>query len=442
LVAALSGEQRRLAELAIGDDMVVRSALDVSYEALGADAARLYRLLGAVPGDTFGGDAAAALGGVPAVEARSLLGTLTDANLLTDAADGRYRFHHALIRLHAREVSEASDSAELREAAVGRLLGWYLATLARAERRLRPYRGELPRDAEPPPAEPTDFGGPEDALAWMEAERLNLRAAITAALDRGRAATAWQLADGMWALYLHHGHHAERLSVEETGLAAARRCGDRYAEAKMLNRLGLSLNGLGRLDEAAAYFEDARRLWKQLGEHDREAGSLRRLGILSAAMGDRDAASTAFLTACAVYRELGADRKAALALIDLANVLLTGGRAPDAVTYLEEARGLLTVDDPYNRARIQIALGRAYTEVEEFRLSGDELDAALETMTALGTSTGRAEVLEALGELANRTGRPHDAQLNLEESLRLLGETETPAHNRVRSRLRGIGPPG
>ena len=89
MVAALSEEQRRLAELAIGDDMAVRSALDLSYQGLGADAARLYRLLGLVPGETFGGDAAAALGGIPAVEARSLLSALTDANLVTDTTGGR-----------------------------------------------------------------------------------------------------------------------------------------------------------------------------------------------------------------------------------------------------------------------------------------------------------------------------------------------------------------
>jgi tetratricopeptide (TPR) repeat protein len=441
MVAALSEEQR-LAELAIGDDMVVRSALDLSYQALGAEAARLYRLLGLVPGETFGGDAAAALGGIPAVEARSLLGVLTDANLLTDTTGGRYRFHHTLIRLHAREVSRAEDSDEFRETALGRLFGWYLDTAAKAERRLRPYRGELPRDAEPPPIEPTDFGGPEDALGWMEAERVNLQAAITAAHERGRSATAWQLADAMWALYLYRGHYAERVAVEEAGLAAARRCEDQYAEAKMLNRLGLSLHGLGREEEAVAYFEGARELWKRLGKRDREAGSLRRLGMVSAAMDDRDAAISAFLSACAIYRELGADRKAALALIDLANVLLGGDRAPDALTYLEEARRLLTVDDPYNRARLQVALGRAYIAIGKYQRSSRELDAALETMTALGASTGQAEVLEVLGELASRTGRFHDARLRFEQCLSLLGgDTETAAHARVRARLQAIGPP-
>ena len=441
MVAALSEEQRRLAELAIGDDMVVRSALDLSYQALGAEAARLYRLLGLVPGETFGGDAAAALGGVPAVEARSLLGALTDANLVTDTTGGRYRFHHALIRLHAREVGEAEDTGELRGTALGRLLGWYLDTAAKAERRLRPYRGELPRDAEPPPVEPTDFGGPEDALGWMEAERLNLHAAITAAHERGRSATAWQLADAMWALYLYRGHHAERVAVEEAGLAAARSCDDQYAEAKMLNRLGFSLHGLSREEEAAACFEEARQLWKRLGERGREAGSLRRLGMISVAMGDRDAAISAFLSSCAIYRELDADRKAALALIDLANVLLGGDRAPDALTYLAQARELLTVDDSYNRARLQIALGRAYTAIGEYQRSSRELDTALETMTALGTSTGQAEVLEGLGELASRTGRLHDARLNLESCLSLMGDTETAAHARVRARLEALGPP-
>jgi tetratricopeptide (TPR) repeat protein len=441
MVAALSEEQRRLAELAIGDDMVVRSALDLSYRAIDAGAARLYRLLGLVPGDTFGGDAAAALGDVPAVEARHLLGTLTDANLLTETTDGRYRFHHALIRLHARELVEAEDSSELRVAALGRLLGWYLATAARAEEQLRPYRRGLPRDAEPPPAEPTLFGAPEPALGWLQAESLNLRAAITTALEQGRPVTSWQLADAMWALFLYRGHHAERVAVEETGLEAARRCGDRYAEGKMLNRLGLSLHGLGRPQEATVYFEQAYDLWKRLGERDREAGMLRRLGLVAAAMGEREVAIGHLLAGYRAYRDQGADRKAALALVDLAEVLLTADRGPDAVTHLERAGELLDVDDPYNRARIKAVLGRAYTVTGDYPRADRELRIALDTMAGLGASTGRAEVLEAMGELAERTERTHEAQLRYEEALGLLGDAETPAHARLRSRLDGIRPP-
>ncbi|MBT2228201.1 tetratricopeptide repeat protein [Nonomuraea sp. NEAU-A123] len=430
MVTALAEEQQTLT---IGDDVALRSALDLSYRALHPDAARLYRLLGLVPGNTFGGDATAALADISRMEARRLLGELTDANLLTDISDGRYRFHHALVRLHAAQLVTAEDQREAREGAEGRLLAWYLATAARAERQLRPYRTGLPRDAEPPPAEPTDFGGPQDALGWLASERANLSAAVTLAHARGREVTSWQLADAMWALFLYMGHHVERVGVEETGLAAARAAGDAYAEAKMLNRLGLSLNDLGRYDDAVARFDEALEIWRRLGERGREAGSLRRLGLVAAGRGDHDAAIARFTASIAMYRELGADRKAALGLTDLAGVLVAQGRGPDAVIHLEQARGLLRgVDDPYNRARVGILLGYAQIDHEQ---ADRELRSALEIMSQLGSSVGRAAALEGLGELAERTGRPEEAYHCYEMALEVLGEAESATYLRLRGRL-------
>lgn len=442
MVDALAGEQQRLAALTIGDDMAVRSALDLSYEALDEATARLYRLLGLVPGDTFGGDAAAALADITRLEARHQLGSLTDANLLTDTPGGRYRFHHALVRLHARLCAEETDSERARDAAVIRLLGWYLATAARAERRLRPYRTGLPRDAEPRPAETTDFGGPSDALRWLEAERGNLRAAVQAAHRLGRTVTAWQLADAMWPLFLLRGHYAERLDVEEVGLAAAQACGDRRAQGKMLNRLGLSLHGLGRHEEAARRLEQARALWRRLGDKDREAGTLRRLGLVALDRGHHDEAVERFLTAFRTYRELGAGRKAALALVELADALISHDRAADAVIHLEQASDLIAnVDDAYNRDRVRIALGRAHAATGDPDRAETELRAALEAMTALDSSVGRATALEALGELAESTGRADRARDLYEQALDALSGTDGTAHARLRTRLSRLRPP-
>ncbi|WP_188192164.1 ATP-binding protein [Nonomuraea sp. SYSU D8015] len=436
MVTALTEEQRALTALTIGDDVALHSALDLSYRALRPDTARLYRLLSLIPGDRFGADATAALAGVSRMEARRLLGELTDANLLTDIEDGRYRFHHALVRSHAYQLIETEDPGEAREAAVGRLLAWYLATAACAERRLRPHRTGLPRDAEPRPAELTDFGGPEDALQWLESERANLSAAVEMAHDRGREATAWQLADAMWALFLFMGHHMERVAVEETGLAAARSCGDRYAEAKMLNRLGLSLNALGRHDEAVARLGEALELWRQLGEREREVGTRRRLGLVSAGRGDHDAAIAELTAAIAAYRELGSGRNTALALMDLAGVLLARGQAFDAVVHLEQARALLRgVDDAYNRARVSIFLGHAHAGAGNHDEADRELRTGLEAMSELGSSAGRAAALEGLGELAERTGRRDEARQRYESALEILGEEGSVGYIRIRARL-------
>ncbi|SEG79912.1 Cdc6-related protein, AAA superfamily ATPase [Nonomuraea solani] len=436
MVAALAEEQRTLAALSIEGDVTIRSALDLSYRALRSNAAGLYRLLSLTPGDRFGGDATAALAGISRMEARRLLGELTDANLLTDTADGRYRFHHALVRLHASQLVEAEDQREARELAVGRLLSWYLATTSCAERRLRPHRTRLPRDAEPPPAEVTDFGGPEDALMWLESERANLSAAVTLAREHGRETTAWQLADAMWALFLFMGHHVERVEVEETGLAAARSCGDPYAEGKMLNRLGLSLNALGRHDEAVARFEGALEIWRRLGEREREVGSLRRLGLVAAARGDHGAAIARLTDASAAFQALGADRKTALTLIDLAGVLMAQDRGPDAVVHLERARQLLSgVDDSYNRARVGIFLGHAHASSGDGNKANQELRAALDVMAELGSSVGRAAALEGLGNLAERTGRRDEARRMYEAALQITGQTESIGHFRIKERL-------
>lgn len=440
MVTALAEEQRTLAALTIGDDVALRSALDLSYRALSPEAARLYRLLSLIPGDRFGGDAAAALAGIPRMESRRLLGELTDANLLTDIPDGRLRFHHELVRLHASQLVRAEDQPEVRDLAVGRLLAWYLATAACAERRLRPHRTRLPRDAEPPPAEVTDFGGPEDALQWLESERANLSAAATLAHERGREVTAWQLADSMWALFLFMGHHGERVDVEETGLAAARACGDPYAEGKMLNRLGLSLHALGRHDEAVARFEEALVIWRRLGEREREIGSLRRLGLVDAGRGDHDAAIARLTDASVAYQALGADRKTALALIDLAGVLLAQGHGPDAVVHLERARHLLRgVDDAYNQARVGVFLGHAYIGSGDHDLAGRELHAALGAMAELGSSEGRAAALEGLGDLAEHTGRQGEARRRYEAALETMGQSGSIGYIRIKARLESLG---
>ena len=109
MVQALAQERRRLAALAMEDDMAVRPALDLSYRSLEPNAARMYQTMGLYPGTRFDSNVAAAAAYVARSEARRLLGVLTDANLLDDAEDGQYRFHD-LTRLHAREMAEQLES--------------------------------------------------------------------------------------------------------------------------------------------------------------------------------------------------------------------------------------------------------------------------------------------------------------------------------------------
>src|SRR6266540_4164383 len=119
----------RLAELAVDGDphAAVGGAFDCSYAALDADARRLFRLLGLVPGPELTAEAAAALADLPVTRAERLLERLASAHLVEPRAPGRFAFHD-LLRAYARQQAERDDGKRdpEAEAALRRLLDWYL----------------------------------------------------------------------------------------------------------------------------------------------------------------------------------------------------------------------------------------------------------------------------------------------------------------------------
>jgi tetratricopeptide (TPR) repeat protein len=400
MTAAMTAGHERLAALATEEDMPVRSALDLSYSALPAGAARMYRLAGLLPGTRFETGLAAAAAAVPGAEARHLLGTLADASLLDDDAPDRYRLHD-LTRLHAREMAARDEPAEARDEAVLRILGWYLATVGSASLAVTPYRahGDLLLDIRRPPAEPARFAGAAPALEWLDRELPAVLAAARQAAGLRQFTAAWQLADAMWPVFLFRGRHAERLEFDRLGLDAARAGGDALGEAKMLYRLGTAVLDDGRPGQAEEYIRQALAAWQRLGRPDRAAGSLRRLGSVAMARRRPGEAAGLYGRALAAYRDNGDDRHAALTLSDLGDALTAAGRIQDAITALDEARTLLAGSpDPHSQARLLIRLGRAHDLAGHPGTSADRLHEALSTMREIGSARGEADALTALAD--------------------------------------------
>lgn len=418
MVEDLTHERQRLTALSVEDDMTIRAALMFSYRGLSPpEAARVYRLLGLFPGATFDSWAAAATVTLPRAQVRRLLGVLTDANLLDDVPGGSYRFHD-LTRLHARELAEQEEAETTRDQTVRRALDWFLYTASAASRTAMPYRRVPCQAVVHPPAEPIVFTGSAQALDWLEGEFDNLRAAGRTAYERGLFPTVWQLVDALWPLFLYRGHHAERLEVDRLGLAAARACSDPLAEAKMLNRTGLALRVLGRLDEAADDFRRALDIWRREGDQQRMAGSLRRLGLVEMDRGLLDEAVVLFEEALDGYRAAGEPRKVALTLCDLGSALIEKEREGEAVAYLGEARRLLAPEpDRYNQARVLILLGRARGGGPA---AADLLTEGLGEMRRIGSETGEAQALQALGDLALRSRRYGEARDLYQEAQLIL----------------------
>ncbi|WP_328502675.1 NB-ARC domain-containing protein [Streptomyces sp. NBC_00457] len=137
LAAKLGDERRRLDELQAGD-LAVKATFELGYGALEPAQARAFRLLGLPDGPDISLAAAAAVLDLPVEETEDLLEALVDTSLLESAAPGRYRYHD-LVRLYARACAERDEwPPSEQDAAMSRLLDFYLATAAGVYARERP----------------------------------------------------------------------------------------------------------------------------------------------------------------------------------------------------------------------------------------------------------------------------------------------------------------
>src|ERR1035437_6739878 len=151
MASRLRDEHHRLDELSVGD-LAVRASFQVSFASLlttaapdGIAPADAFRLLGLWQGPSISAATAAALFGTPEYLAADALETLVDAHLLESTGSDRYKFHD-LLRVYASERAVADVSAPDREAAIGRLLGWYMRTADAAATAVSPPPYNLPLD--------------------------------------------------------------------------------------------------------------------------------------------------------------------------------------------------------------------------------------------------------------------------------------------------------
>ncbi|MEV0909136.1 NB-ARC domain-containing protein [Streptomyces hokutonensis] len=177
----------------------LRTAFSVSYRVLAPGARRLFRLLGLFPGTEFTAEASSALLDTPLPQARRLLGALASAHLIEPVTAGRYRFHD-LLREYAQEQALAEEKAADRDAALERLLLWYLnATRATAGTWLFP---ELPRSLH----SGGHPGMPSAAASgqWLAAERANLLAVNDQAAHHGPRPVAWHMVNALFGYFWLH----------------------------------------------------------------------------------------------------------------------------------------------------------------------------------------------------------------------------------------------
>ncbi|HTT53342.1 MAG TPA: tetratricopeptide repeat protein [Streptosporangiaceae bacterium] len=300
------------------DESFIQVTLDLAYRGLSETTARVFRLLPVSPGPDLSTDAIAALADCPVGQAGEVLVDLTRACLIepTSGNAGRWRMND-LVRRYAQQLSAARAEADHRELSRDRLFDFYLTMSASADDHLRRLPGTW---------SPREFADRDQALAWLDAERKNLIAAVQVAADTGRHHVAVSLPLLLAQYFAYRRDFADLRAMTLVSLATARRLGDRDAEGDALTNLGSALLETGQYPEATAAHQDAAAIFRETGDRRGEGAALNNLGLGLIAMGQATEAVTVHRDAATIFKETGDRRREDKALNNMREAMRKAGR--------------------------------------------------------------------------------------------------------------------
>src|SRR6266511_1849259 len=265
----------------------------------------------------------------------------------------------------ARHTRRRPPRGIQRHGALARLFDYYLVTASVAVE--APGTGR-PHERQPGPVTTTVAPPPTDevtARAWLNAERPNLVAAVRHQADHGQGRQGIDLAAILARDCFQARQHADAAAVYGYASQAARRLGEREAEAQALTGLGNIDRRRGQLTRAADRHRRALAIWRAVGDRRGEAGTLGNLALGHYRLGEYGHAATGFDTVLGIFDDLG----------DRASVARTLGGCGTVYRYVREAVDLLAGLAPSLAQAMLIAQGTVYpildgTLIPIDRLSG------------------------------------------------------------------------
>lgn len=463
MVAALASEDR-LTRLQVEEGPAVTATLDLSYRRLDELPARMFGLLGLVPGPDFTAETAAALADLTIVQSARQLEHLLAMHLIQRSGHARFNFHD-LVRLYACQLACQTSSEDERCEALRRLAGLYIGLADHATRHLDGRRLLLPRSragGRPVGCAP----GTEDRpVTSLDDERPNMVALArsTAAVPRLRQ-TCWELAHALDVYFQVRRHVADSFTVAQAGLSAAVCARDRMAEAAMRYSLANGYSSQGFFQRAAdeyqralrgwedngwrpaeaevasslakarieidpparsiENYEHALRLWRELGDLAGEARTLSSFGgDLLWKLGRLPDAYDAMTRAVAINEELARPHPLGACLVNLGNIAHELGWLEEALTAL--TRALHIARETGARATETIAmcdLGGVHRDLARFPEALSYGHRALELSRDIGDSRIEAECRNALADCHLRLAQAAPAQKYAEQALRITRE--------------------
>jgi tetratricopeptide (TPR) repeat protein/transcriptional regulator with XRE-family HTH domain len=428
LVDALADEHRRLDELAVAD-LAVRASIGLSCRALDDAQRRAFQLLGLFDATDFALWTVSAVLDCSIGEAERLVEDLVDERLLDIVGMGaiggvRYGFHD-LLRVYARELASAEQTADSRRVAITRGLSGLLSLAEIADSSLPCTSDVLARGGTPrlalPPSVAEEIAA--DPIAYFEFERANMASAVEQACSLGLDELAWELAGHLVSFCTLRSHWDVWRRTHELALATCQQTGNRLGAACMLTGLGKLKTDLHQAHLGHQELEQAVRMFRDLDDRAAEARALHELASAMALVGeDRKAVAYAeravALAGMAAYPSGQAD-----ALFVLGQSCLKLGLLAESEAALQEAAALHgTLGKPRGEAQALHQLAAVRSAAGRTSEGLELLSRCLEMVANMGDRRGEARVLLELGELHLERGETDAASRCVNGSLAICQE--------------------
>ncbi|OEV07704.1 AfsR/SARP family transcriptional regulator [Streptomyces nanshensis] len=419
LASKLVDGRRRLDELQAGDQ-AVKATFELGYGQLDPGQARAFRLLGLADGPDISLDAAAALLGLSADTTEFLLESLVDTSLLESAAPGRYRFHD-LVRLFARACAERDESEESeREAALSRLLDFYLATAAEVYRLQKPQEppiGEVDTTA----VDGLTFSGQSAAVDWIFSESscfLSCVRQLASGTTLRRAADLLVIASHIVDAGFGTSQYEQAAEAVKQGAQTAE---DVQAEARARSVLSTLHMSAGRFDRADAEARVTASLGISADDPVFSAYAANNRGIVADFQGRHDEAKHFLEQARSLFQDNGRALSEASVLCDLSLAHVGLDRAADAKALAEEALSVFRRFPAGSPAKGLYALGVALTASGAWEEAEKQLSEALAMFRRSRQSRWEGMVHFRLAETHLRQGEAARAAAQAEQALAMRG---------------------
>ncbi|TWP54011.1 transcriptional regulator, SARP family protein [Lentzea tibetensis] len=426
-LAEFGADLRNLGLGALEDDdptANLPTVLSWSYRTLTTQQQIMFGLLGIAPGPDITLPAAASLTSLPADQAAKVLRDLEEASLLSRDTHGRFAMHD-LIRHYATNTAHKQLSHDVRDAALRRVVDFYLHTAHTADRLLHPHRDPIRLDPPAPRADPHLLPDDSAALAWMDIHHPHLLAAQHIAAAHHRHQAVWHLAWVLTTFHRRRGHRHDALAVWQAAADAADHLSDPTTRISIQRFIGLAHAELEQHGQAIGHLHQALALAKHHHEPAEQAHTHQILAWVWELRGDGRESLKHARHALGHYRALDQPVWEADALN---GVGWAAARLGDYDTARDHCQAALTLHqhhhDPDGEAAtldslgfIEHHAGHPYQAIHHYQQS-------LTLLRTLGNTVRAADTLDNLGHPHAACGQHRQARLVWQEALELYRDQE------------------